>query len=190
MFAVVLYALGMVRGAQVDLDLGTGIVSTGIYFVIFWDHALYADAGLQVVFIAFSVSGLYAWWRGDKQADEADVHRASTRQLAVVLASIVLGTLAIRAWLIEVGGSAPLWDALLTAGSLGALYLLIRKRLETWYLWIVIDVGYIALFTTRDLYLSAGLYAVLLAMSTKAAIDWRAMLPEQRPAGEAEDALR
>lgn len=190
-FAVVLYAVSVWLAVRKSIwTWWTGIISTAIYLYIFWDLALYADAGLQVVFIAFSISGLLAWARGGEQDERSGVRSTSVHHLTAVLVSIVFGTLAIRVFLIEVGGSAPLWDAVLTAGSLGALYLLIRKRVETWYLWIAADVGYIALFTTRDLYLSAALYAVLLAMSTKAAIDWRAALRDAEPVARAEDAQR
>jgi nicotinamide mononucleotide transporter len=177
LIAVVLYALSVWCAVHKSIwTWWTGIAATSIYLYIFWDLALYADAGLQVVFIAFSISGLYAWRHRGHNSGETEVRRASVGHVAAVLVAIILGTVAIRAWLIEVGGSAPLWDAVLTSASLGALYLLIRMRIESWYFWIAIDVGYIALFVTRDLYLSAGLYVVLLAMSIKAAFDWQALL--------------
>ena len=57
------------------------------------------------------------------------------------------------------GGSASFWDALTTAISLVSQWLLNRKRLESWYVWIVVDVIYIPLYVYKDLYLTAILYA-------------------------------
>jgi nicotinamide riboside transporter PnuC len=62
--------------------------------------------------------------------------------LAVVLLLVAAGTALVRGYLAEVDGAAPFRDALLTAGSLGALYLLIRGYVETWSLWILLDLAY------------------------------------------------
>ena len=184
-FAVVLYALSVWLAARKSVwTWWTGIAATALYLYIFWDLALYADAGLQVVFIVFSIWGLLAWSRtGGSDDDTAGIRRTAAAHLAAVLGAILAGTVLIRAFLIEVGGSAPLWDAVLTAASLGALYLLIRKRVESWYLWIAVDAGYVALFTGRGLYLSAGLYAVLLVIAARAAVDWRRALAAGAGAG-------
>ena len=154
-----------------------GIVGTALYLVFFWDLELFADAGLQVVYIGLGFVGLVAWSRRDAQPERAEAQRASWTELGVVLAAVVIGTVVVRAYLLEVGGSAPFWDAVLTSGSLGAQYLLIRKYIENWYLWAVVDVAYVGLFIDRAAYLTAALYVLLLAMVIKAAIEWRTLLP-------------
>ncbi len=58
----------------------------------------------------------------------------------------------------------------------------IRRYVETWLMWAIVDAAYIALFVSRELYLSAALYALLLAMVVKAARDWRDFLPAARTA--------
>jgi nicotinamide mononucleotide transporter len=156
-----------------------GIVATGLYLYLFYEWELYADAGLQLVYIAFSVAGLLAWWRRDEQEERPEADRVALPVFAAVLAAVAVGTLVTREYLIAVDGAAPFWDALLTAGSLGALYLLINKWIETWLMWAVLDVAYIILFATRELYLSAALYAVLLAMVVRAAREWRELLPRE-----------
>lgn len=181
--AVVLYALSVWLAVKSSiLTWPTGIVATGLYLYLFYDWGLYADAGLQLVYIAFSVVGLWAWWRRGEQPAAAEAERAPVKTLVAVLVAVVIGTVLVRQYLLAVGGSAPLWDAALTTGSLGALYLLIRKYIETWLMWAVLDVAYVALFVTRELYLSAALYALLLAMVVKAAREWRELLLVERTA--------
>lgn len=175
--AVVLYA------ASVWLAVGnsiwtwpTGIAATALYLYLFYDWRLYADAGLQLVYIAFSVAGLWAWWRRGQQ-DVAEAGRVSPTTMAIVSLAVAAGTLGVREYLIAAGGAAPFWDAFLTAGSLGAIYLLIRKYVETWLMWAALDAAYVALFTSRALYLTAALYGLLFAMALKAAREWRKLLP-------------
>ena len=175
--AVVTYGLSVWLAVQNSIGTWwTGIVASGIYVVIFWQQRLFADTGLQLVFVAVSVWGLVAWWRRGGEPDEQRARRASIAALGVVLLCIAVGTYVVREWLLTVGGSAPFWDALLTSASLAALFLLIQRRMVTWYLWIAIDAAYVVLFVTRGLYLSAILYGILLLMAVQAAISWRAML--------------
>jgi nicotinamide mononucleotide transporter len=182
--AVVLYATSVWLAVKRSiLTWPTGIAATGLYLYLFADWRLYADAGLQIVFIGFSVWGWLAWSRGAAPA-ALNARRIAPRRLTAVLVSIGAGTAAVSAYLGEIGGAAPFWDALLTSGSLGALYLLIRGYVETWSLWILLDLAYVALFWSRELYLSAALYTLLLAMAVRAALEWRALLqaPATQPA--------
>ena len=79
--------------------------------------------------------------------------------LAVGVATLVLVPI-LRA----AHGAAPGWDALTTSMSLGAQLLLNLKRLETWYVWIAVDVIYVPLYFSRDLNLTALVYIVFLAL--------------------------
>jgi nicotinamide mononucleotide transporter len=176
--AVVLYAMSVWLAAKNSiLTWPTGIVATGLYLYLFYEWELYADAGLQLVYIAFSVAGLWAWWRRGEREELAEAERVTLPTLALVLGTVAVATVVVREYLISVDGAAPFWDAFLTAGSLGALYLLIRKCIETWVMWAVLDAAYVALFVSRELYLTAALYAVLLAMVIRAAREWRELLP-------------
>lgn len=173
--AVVLYAASVWLAVKRSiLTWPTGIAATGLYLYLFGEWRLYADAGLQLVFIAFSAWGWLAWSRGAEPAAPT-TRRISAQRLALVLVLVGAGTAVIRAYLAEIDGAAPFWDALLTSGSLGALYLLIRGYIETWSFWIALDLAYVALFWSRELYLSAALYALLLGMAVRAALEWRSL---------------
>jgi nicotinamide mononucleotide transporter len=181
--AVVLYAMSVWLAVKNSiLTWPVGIVATGLYLYLFYDWRLYADAGLQLVYIGFSVAGLWAWWRRGEQDEVTEAERVTLPSLALVLAAVAAGTLVVREYLIAVDGAAPFWDAFLTAGSLGAVYLLIRKCIETWVMWAVLDVAYVVLFVSRDLYLTAALYAVLFAMVIRAAREWQELLPPAKVA--------
>lgn len=165
----------MARGEGSILTWPTGIAATGLYLYLFSEWRLYADAGLQLVFMAFSAWGWLAWSRGSVPGARA-ARRIPARRLAQVLLLVGAGTALTRTYLAEVDGAAPFWDALLASGSLGALYLLIRGYVATWSFWIALDLAYVALFWSRELYLSAALYALLLAMAIRAALEWRSPL--------------
>jgi nicotinamide mononucleotide transporter len=77
---------------------------------------------------------------------------------------------------VSVHDSAPLWDALTTVMSLVAQYLLTKKILENWFVWISADVVYIALYLYKELSLTAILYFIFMVMCVIGVKEWRATL--------------
>jgi nicotinamide mononucleotide transporter len=76
----------------------------------------------------------------------------------------------------SVGGAAPFFDALTTTLSLAAQYLLTRKLIENWYIWITADIIYIGLYINRELYLTSALYALFLVLCLLGLRQWRQSL--------------
>lgn len=76
----------------------------------------------------------------------------------------------------SVNDSTPFLDALTTVLSLVAQYMLTRKLLENWYVWITVDVIYIGLYIYKDLYLTGFLYAIFLCMCIVGLVQWRKAL--------------
>ena len=89
-----------------------------------------------------------------------------------LLVGIPLATWGLREILVAVQGASPFWDSLTTVLSLSAQYLLCRKRFENWFFWIAADIIYIPLYISRDLPLTAMLYAVFLVMCLIGVNQW------------------
>lgn len=144
-----------------------GLVSVALYLLVFTGAGLYGDAALQLVYIVLSGYGWWAWVRrGPAGAgDQLRVSRTSRRTWWVLAGAGVLGTAALTWYLdAQTNSTVPFWDALTTAGSLLAIYGQTRKLVESWWLWIAVDVVYVPLYASRDLWLTAGLYLVFMAL--------------------------
>jgi nicotinamide mononucleotide transporter len=148
-----------------------GIANNVFFVVLFTDARLYADAALQVVYIALGVMGWWVW--ATRAREPADVRRASTQLLLAITLGVGLATLILVPILRAAHGAAPGWDALTTSMSLGAQLLLNLKRLETWYVWIAVDIIYVPLYLSRDLNLTALVYVVFLALCIQGWRQWR-----------------
>ena len=157
-----------------------GIANNMFFIALFWQARLYADMGLQVVYIALSVLGWYWWLRGGEQRTGLVVRRASPATLIVLAAALVAGTLLMTRYLESVNDAAPFLDALTTVGSLVAQYLLTRKLIENWYVWISVDVLYIWLYFERGLLLTAVLYALFMGLCVMGLRAWRRSLERSR----------
>lgn len=153
-----------------------GIVSCAAYLVFFADGRLYADAGLQVLFIALGVHGWVAWARG--RTGTTPVRRLPLGELTALAVAFPAAWLALTRLLEHVNGAAPVYDAFVTALSLVAQWLLNRRYVESWLGWIVVDQVSVVLFWSRGMYLTAGLYALFLAMCVAGLVEWRRTLGE------------
>jgi nicotinamide mononucleotide transporter len=148
-----------------------GIANNVFFIVLFADARLYADAALQVVYIVLGAMGWWVWAR--RARSPLDVRHASPPLLAGTLLAVGAATLVLVPVLRAAHGAAPGWDALTTSMSLGAQLLLNLKRLETWYVWIAVDVIYVPLYFSRDLNLTALVYVVFLALCVQGWRQWR-----------------
>jgi len=155
-----------------------GIVNVSLFALLFWRARLYADAGLQLVYVGLCVYGWWAWVRGARGGEGQGsaplaVSRVTSRTaLALgglgVLVALVLGATLKRA----TDGDLPYWDAGTTAFSLVAQWMQARKWLENWALWIAVDLVYVGMYVAKGLALTAGLYAVFVLLAVLGHREW------------------
>ena len=177
-------ALGFVTGAacvylvvrQSIWNFPLGLANNIFFLILFGQARLFGDAGLQIVYLVLGVHGWYQWLHGGEHRTALTITRASRQVLLVLAVLIPLATWGLVLILRKVNGSAPLPDAFTTVLSLAAQYLLNRKMLENWFIWIVADVIYIYLYIVRDLHLTAVLYGVFLCLCIAGFVRWRRTL--------------
>ncbi len=152
----------------------TAIVNVGLYIVIFGEARLYADSGLQVVYVVLNAYGWYHWLHGGKNRTELPVTRTPLRLWGIlagigIAGSVLLGTFLAR----FTPDPLPFLDASTTTTSLIAQWMMTRKLLENWIIWVAVDVVYIGIYVTRSLRLTAVLYLVFLVLSAFGYLQWR-----------------
>jgi nicotinamide mononucleotide transporter len=150
-----------------------GIANSAFYVVVFFHARLYADSSLNILYVVLGFLGWYWWLKGGEHRSVLHVSRASKVSAGVLAAIGVVATAGMTVFLASVHDSAPFLDALTTVLSLIAEYMLARKLLENWWVWITADVIYIGLYSYRSLYLTAILYALFLAMCIAGFVRWR-----------------
>ncbi|WP_375437836.1 nicotinamide riboside transporter PnuC [uncultured Hymenobacter sp.] len=150
------------------------IVSCGLYIVVYNSARLYSDQILQVLFILFSAYGWYQWLYGGRGKTELHVSRTQPQEWVAVAVFVAAYTIGFGYYLQHHTDAAlPHWDSFTTAGSLAAQYLLMRKRLENWLLWIVVDVLYVPILWYKQLYPTSALYALYLGLAVYGYLEWR-----------------
>lgn len=137
----------------------TGIVGCALFAVLFYQSNLYADVALQGFFI---VSGVIGWmqWRRGEQGAELPITHASVKSLAWLVPAGVAATTAYGALLhYFTNAYAPFIDSAVLVFSIVAQLLLMRRKVENWAFWILVNTVAVPLYASRGLYLTAFLYA-------------------------------
>jgi len=160
-----------------------GVANGVFYLILFWNSRLFADASLQIFYIVTGFLGWYWWLHGGQKKTRLRVQRAGL-PIASLLAVIgVIATVLMYKYLVHVKDSAPFWDSLTTVGSLIAQFMLTRKWIENWLLWMSVDVIYVVLYASRHLFLTSVLYAIFFSMCVSGWFEWK----KQRSAETAAD---
>jgi nicotinamide mononucleotide transporter len=152
----------------------TAIVNVLLYAYIFHGAKLYADMGLQVVYAGLSCYGWYEWQYGGARRTPLPVTRTPARHWPLLVALVVAGSL-VLGWTMTrfTDAAIPYVDSALTAVSLLAQWMMTRKLLEHWLVWIAVDLVYVPVYVSRQLPATAVLYAVFLVLAVMGYVSWR-----------------
>ena len=150
-----------------------GLANNVFFADLFWRTRLFADFGLQGVYFALGVWGWWHWLHGGANNSKLTASHTRRWEWLGIAVFLTLGTWGLRELLIAVNGAAPFWDAVTTTLCLAAQYLLCRKRIENWWLWIAADIIYVPLYLSRHLPLTAILYAGFIGLCIVGLIRWK-----------------
>ncbi|HET8871057.1 MAG TPA: nicotinamide riboside transporter PnuC [Aquabacterium sp.] len=152
------------------------IISSLLYGVFFARGRLYGEASLQLVFVAVSCWGWWSWLRGPQHSDERAevVLRLPMRGHVKALVSALIGWPLMGLVLRQFTDSdVPFWDALPTTLSLVGQYLLGKKYVENWPVWLIVNGFSMALFAHKGYWLTVILYGIFALLSV---LGWRQWL--------------
>lgn len=154
-----------------------GIANNLVFILLFYRTGLYADVGLQAFYVAISIYGWWSWLHGGRDHGALTVSRIPPLP-AVLLVLAVAATTAALAWLLRhfTNSTVPVLDSLITALSLAAQFMMTRKWLENWLVWIAANCISVGLLIYKGLYVTSGLYMVYQVLCVLGWVAWRRAL--------------
>jgi nicotinamide mononucleotide transporter len=155
----------------------TALINVALFSALFLKSGLYSDTGLQVVYFGLSIYGWYEWLYGGADRTAISVSHTTRRTWITVciigaIMWLVLGAITSRL----PGTALPYVDAATTTISLIAQWMMTRKLIENWLIWIAVDVLYVGMFVFKGLYLTAFNYGIYLALAVLGYIAWKKSL--------------
>jgi nicotinamide mononucleotide transporter len=156
-----------------------GMISVILYGVVFFEARLYADMGLQGISFALAAYGWWAWLHGGVDHGRLNVSRTGTwNRVGLVLIGAVSGLVLGQILHRFTDASLPFLDSILTSFSIVGQWMQTRKLLESWLVWIAVDVCYVGMFVYKGLFLTAGLYAIFLYLAAMGFLRWKKSMTE------------
>ncbi|MDR2627062.1 MAG: nicotinamide riboside transporter PnuC [Dysgonamonadaceae bacterium] len=158
-----------------------GIVSSAFYVFIFFQSKIYAQMGLNAYFVLANIYGLYFWkFAAGREEKKLKISHIKQKTAWILLAVSAVLSVFIGYFLDHYTDSpVPYVDAVLAALSVVATWMIARKMLEHWYIWIVTDFFSVGLYLYMHLYPTALLYAMYGTMSFWGLVKWRASMKNE-----------
>lgn len=151
-----------------------GLAMVTLYFFVFQDAKLYSDALLQIFFFTINLYGWWNWSRADKVDDRIAVELMQPSARAMWIGGTIVSVLAWGTLMARfTDAAAPYADATVAGMSVAAQILQSLRRVESWLLWIAVDILAIGLFLSRGLHVTAALYAIFLVLAIAGLVEWR-----------------
>ena len=151
-----------------------GLASALLYMVVFFQSKFYADMGLNGYYVVISIYGWFLWKKGkEEQESGLPVSRLGKKNAVILLLITTAAFVVIGMVLKEYTDSpVPFWDAFTTAVSFTATWMLARKILENWILWIIVDLVSMGLYLYRGLYPTMLLFGIYTTMAVIGYYKW------------------
>ncbi|AFK03501.1 nicotinamide mononucleotide transporter PnuC [Emticicia oligotrophica DSM 17448] len=163
-----------------------GLINVALAFVMFYQIQLYPDMFLQVFFFITNLIGFWQWKFPKEEhvnlKNELKITRLSMQQFFIyslvgLVCTFLLGTFAknLSDWLPQLfskPSAFPYMDSFTTIMSIFATFLLIRKKVETWWMWLAIDIISTYMYFVKEVKLYALLYAAFCVIALIGAINW------------------
>lgn len=161
----------------------TGLVGCTLFGIMFFNVQLYADATLQVFFFITGLIGWYNWTnfsyakRGMQPEKERPIEKATPKYMGVAISVAVLTALAYGALLHSFTDAyAPWIDSAVLTFSVVAQLLLMRRAIQNWQVWVLVNTLSVPLFWSRELYLTSVLYGAFWINAVYSYFHWKKLM--------------
>ncbi len=162
-----------------------GIVMPAIYVVVYYQAGLYADVGINIYYLLAAFYGLWVWFRPtDKKSDSQNqlgITHLPKKHLPAMAALTLILTVAFALLLDHATDSTVPWaDSFTTALSIIGMWMLAKKYIEQWWVWGIVDFSCALLYVYKELYFTAGLYALYTVIVFFGYRKWKQLLLESQ----------
>ncbi|MDO4164591.1 MAG: nicotinamide riboside transporter PnuC [Bacteroides sp.] len=169
----------------------TGIIMPAIYIFVYYEAGLYADFGINIYYLCAAIYGWVMWRYGGfvrrkllhqdeaaiQKKAELPITRMPWRYASPLLAVFTIALIGI-AWILFTftDSNVPWLDSFTTALSIIGMWMLARKYVEQWWAWIIVDAVSSGLYIYKELYFTAGLYALYTIIAIFGYFKWKRMM--------------
>ena len=176
----ILYIFFSIR--QSILTWPTGLLTSVLYTIVFFQSKFYADMGLQVYYVVISIYGWYYWQKGAQPGKNKTipVRRLSINFWPIIaIIGFIIYILLVYILINFTDSDVPYMDSLTTVLSIIATWMLAKKYIEQWLIWIFVDAVSAGLYVYKNLWPTVILFIVYTIMAILGYLEWKKDLKPQ-----------
>ena len=156
-----------------------GAIMPVVHGILYLQSGIYADAAMQLYYVAAGIYGLAVWKRRPRKGDDGKIRHTPKGWVAPLVAVYVVLHVAIYFLLVEFTDSrVPILDSMSTALCIVAMWMLSRKLVEQWLVWLVVDIISVGLYLYKDIPITSGLYMLYCLLAIAGYLRWRKQVGE------------
>lgn len=151
-----------------------GILTSALYIYVYFDSKLYADMSLQFYYLFISIYGWYYWING-KSDNKTELKVTYTdKNSALMLFAVTLAIFFVYAIVLKLTDSTIIyWDSFTTAAGITATWMLVKKKIEQWIIWIIVDAVSAVMYFHKELYSTLVLFVIYTVLAVAGYYRWR-----------------
>ena len=153
------------------------LLVSSMYIIIYFLAKLYADMSMQFYYVGMSIYGLYVWLSGNNNSDKKTIPISKIKDLKSWLLIALISALSffIIGYILKnfTDSNVPWWDSFTTSLSFVATWMLARKKIENWLIWIVVDATSVVLYIYKQLYPTTILFIILTLLAIVGYFQWK-----------------
>lgn len=152
-----------------------GAIMPMVHGMLYLSSGIYADAAMQLYYVVAGIYGLFVWLRGEKRSEKrVDIQHTPKQWVLPLIMVYVILHVALYFLLTEFTDSrVPFFDSMSTALSIVAMWMLSRKLVEQWLVWLVVDMISVGLYLYKGIPITALLYTLYCALAVAGYMRWR-----------------
>ena len=164
------------------------IIMPAIYLYIFFRAGLYADVGINLYYLLIALYGWAAWkysfrlfgHKDNRPSEELRISHATRKDWLKAGVGYLLAQLLIACALANFTDSDVVWaDSFVAALSIVGMWMLARKVIEQWWVWLVVDLASVGRFAYKELYFTATLYLLYAVIAIFGYKKWKKLMQEE-----------
>ena len=154
---------------------GVGILGIGCYLYLSFSVGLWGSFLLNIYFLIISIYGWYWWKLGKGKEKFLPITYCTLRELGLLFILAIFLCMAIVGLIHSYQSATPIqyWDAEATAFSLIGQWLLARKKMENWLVWLLVNVQFVFIYYYQNLFITSLLYIILFILALRGWSQWK-----------------
>jgi nicotinamide mononucleotide transporter len=153
-----------------------GFITSALYIYVFFVSKFYADMGLQVYYLLVSIYGWYNWMFGarSKKQDDLKISKIKLKPgIYLTIVTILLFGVISFILVNYTDSELPYWDSFTTAAGFVATWMLAKKIIEHWIIWVIVDFVSLGLYIYKGLYPTVILFTVYTILAILGYLEWK-----------------